>query len=124
MFIDNHLCKYMYIYVTMSGIDCLDVFACLLLLLSNTVYSVCIMYIQNIIYCKVQTLHSFSQFIGLNKLSLVSMYTLIMHSNSFWPVQSTTNVQACLASKINQLFIQGNICGQHLMSYGNGVLSC
>ena len=51
-------------------------------------------------------LHFFSQFIGLNKLSLVSMYTLIMHSKSFWPVQPTTNVQTCLSSKklISYLF--------------------
>ena len=46
---DNHLCKYMYIYVTMSGIESFDVFTHLLLLLSNIVYSVCIMYIQNVI---------------------------------------------------------------------------
>ena len=39
----------MYIYVTMSGIESFDVFAHLLLLLSNIVYSVHIMYIQNVI---------------------------------------------------------------------------
>ena len=46
---DNHLCKYMYIYVTRSSIDCFDVFTHLLLILSNIVYSVRIMYIQNVI---------------------------------------------------------------------------
>ena len=48
-FMDNHLCKYMYIYVTMSGIESFNIFAHLLLLLSNIVYSVHIMYIQNLI---------------------------------------------------------------------------
>ena len=48
------------------------------------------------------------------------MYTLVMHCKSFWPVQPTTNVQACLSSKINWLFIPGNIFGQQMaMEYSH-----